>query len=239
MGLIEMVPHLIEGDTAEAGVIHPLALGNGEPVELELGKVAREAATAMLPSRRPAEIRGDKQVVALAPVPFEFEKVELVGLYRLGYRTRNARTGAWWARLQNDCPRHVARYRELIAQHRVESLSLAGARATPPPDAAPEGVNGKLSSEQKLKRVDEIFPGAGATITNLARFSDWEHWGYDWDFDIEPTLVAIAAHNGPTFQPATLTDFDKPIGDTFRARLAGEIDADIARGMGRGKESEG
>jgi hypothetical protein len=117
MGLIELVPHLIAADTAEAGVIHPLALRNGEPVEREVADAARDAATAMLPSGQPAELRNDKQIVALAPVPFEFEKVELVGLYRLRYRTRNARTGAWWARLQNDCPRHMVRYRELIIQH--------------------------------------------------------------------------------------------------------------------------
>jgi hypothetical protein len=117
MGLIEMVPHLITADTAEASVIHPLALRDGEPIELELGAAAGDAAAAMLPSGMPTEMRNDKQVAALAPVPLEFEKVELVGLYRLRYRTRNARTGAWWARLQNDCPKHVARYRELIAQH--------------------------------------------------------------------------------------------------------------------------
>lgn len=117
MGLIETVPHLITADTAEASVIHPLALKDGEAVEVELGKVTREAAIAMLPSGEPAEIRNDREVVALVPVPFEYERVELVGLYRLRYRTRNARTGAWWARPQNDCPNHVIRYRELIAQH--------------------------------------------------------------------------------------------------------------------------
>jgi hypothetical protein len=117
MRLIEMVPHLITSDTAEAGVIHPLALRDGEPIEVELGKVAREAATAMLPYREPAELRNGREVAALVPVPFEYEKVELVGLYRLRYRTRNARTGAWWAGLQSDCPKLVARYRELIAQH--------------------------------------------------------------------------------------------------------------------------
>jgi len=194
----------------------------------------------MLPSTQPAEIRGDKQVVALVPVPFEFEKVELVGLYRLRYRTRNARTGAWWARLQNDYPKHVALFRELSAQHSSIARSVGKnqgrAHATLRPEGAVlEGANGKLSAEQKLKRLDEIFPGVRENILGLSRFSDWEHSDYDWHLDVEPTLLAIAQRNGPTFLPATLLYFDEPIADTHRAR----IDAAIARGTGQDKEAEG
>jgi hypothetical protein len=82
-------------------------------------------------------------------------------------------------------------------------------------------VNGKLSSNQKLRRVDEIFPGAGATITNLSRFSDWVTWGYDWHLDVEPTMREIAERNGRAWQSGSLVFFDKPIANTHRARLAG------------------
>jgi hypothetical protein len=44
--------------------------------------------------------------------------------------------------------------------------------------------------------VDAISPGAGAVITNLARFTDWERWNYDWHLDVEPTLREIAEQQG-------------------------------------------
>ena len=40
-------------------------------------------------------------------------------------------------------------------------------------------------------RSDELFRGAGAFITNLSRFGDWERWGYDWHLDVEQTLVNL------------------------------------------------
>jgi len=109
----------------------------------------------------------------------------------------------------------------------------------------------KLSSEQKLVRVDEIFPGAGANITNLSRFSDWGRWNYDWHLDVEPMLREIAERNGPGWMPNGLIYFDKPIAARHMGRMAGvpravperrpircrlteaEIDAAIARGMAR------
>jgi hypothetical protein len=115
LGLIQMVPHLITADTAEASVIHPLAVSEGEAIEIELGRVAQEAALALLPSGQLSELPSGAEVVALVPVPFEYQKVELVGLYRLRYRARTARTEAWWARLQNDCPEQLAQYRKLIS----------------------------------------------------------------------------------------------------------------------------
>jgi hypothetical protein len=98
-----------------------------------------------------------------------------------------------------------------------KSISPARAPATLPPGrGGVEEENQKLSAEQKLRVVDAIFPGSGAVITNLARFSDWERWNYDWRFDVEPTLLAIAQRNGPGFLLGSLMYFDKPIGDTDR-----------------------
>ena len=73
--------------------------------------------------------------------------------------------------------------------------------------------------------MDAIFPGAGAVITNLSRFSDWQKWGYDWDLDIEPTLREIAERNGPGWMPGGggLTYFDQPSARRHHARLAGHI----------------
>jgi len=111
----------------------------------------------------------------------------------------------------------------------ASSVPPPRAPATLPPDRAAlkredfQSSEGKPepSHEEKIKRLDEIFEGAGANITNLSRFSAWVTWGYDWHLDVEPTLLAIAQRNGAGFLPGTLTYFDKPIGETHRARLAG------------------
>lgn len=101
LGLVDEVPYLIEADTESAGVIHACPLEHGESVELDIGHAARDAALAML-SRDKADLYGPLREIILAPVPLEYAQVQLVGLYRLRYRSRNARTGAWWARLQEE-----------------------------------------------------------------------------------------------------------------------------------------
>ena len=80
---------------------------------------------------------------------------------------------------------------------------------------------GEPSHEEKLKRVDEIFPGAGAKFTNTSRFSAWVTWGYDWHMDVEPTLMGIAQRNGPGWLPRKLDYFDEPIRERYKARLGG------------------
>ena len=48
LGLIEWVPHLVEGDGPDAEIIHPLGLGRTDSLEDLLGAAADEAASAML-----------------------------------------------------------------------------------------------------------------------------------------------------------------------------------------------
>jgi hypothetical protein len=80
---------------------------------------------------------------------------------------------------------------------------------------------GEPSHEEKLKRVDEIFPGAGAKFTNTSRFSAWATWGYDWHMDIEPTLMAIAERKDREWLPRKLDYFDEPIREAHQARVQG------------------
>jgi hypothetical protein len=47
----------------------------------------------------------------------------------------------------------------------------------------------------KAPRREHHLPGSGAVIVNLARFGDWQRWGYDWRLDIEPTLREVADQN--------------------------------------------
>src|SRR5262249_9506483 len=96
-----------------------------------------------------------------------------------------------------------------------------------------EEESGKLSPEQKLAKLDAIFPGCGANITNLRRFSDWENWNYDWRLDVEPTLHEIAEQYGPGWMPSALIFFDKPIARRYHARVSGHIPTP-RRSMGRG-----
>ena len=86
-----------------------------------------------------------------------------------------------------------------------------------------EEGEGKPSVDQKLAKLDAIFPGCGANITNLARFSDWERWNYDWALDVVPTFHEIAEQYGPGWQPGALIFFDKPIARRYHARISGHI----------------
>jgi len=115
LGLVEEVPHLIEADTDDALPIHAYAsAGCGEQIERDLRQAAKRAALAMLPSGLALECRG--RSVMVAPVPFSAGNVQMVGIARLRYRPRNARTGAWWARLQTEGPRLVERYARITRQ---------------------------------------------------------------------------------------------------------------------------
>jgi hypothetical protein len=71
--------------------------------------------------------------------------------------------------------------------------------------------------------VDAIFPGAGAVITDLARFTDWERWNYDWHLDVEPTLREIAEQQGRGWMPGGLIYLDKPIARRYHARVSGHL----------------
>jgi uncharacterized protein YdaU (DUF1376 family) len=111
----------------------------------------------------------------------------------------------------------------------AESVSLPRAPATlPPEDAALRSAPGL---EEKLRALDAIFPGAGANITNLSRFSDWELWGYDWKLDVLPTMRGKAATNGAGWMPVKLIYFDKPIAERHHARIAGQAPPSGQRGV--------
>ena len=104
------------------------------------------------------------------------------------------------------------------------SVPLPRAPARDPSTAGGVGEEeGKPSPEQKLAKLEAIFPGCGANITNLARFSDWERWNYNWALDVEPTLREVAESQGPGWLPTTLLYFDKPIARHYHARVSGHI----------------
>jgi hypothetical protein len=112
LGLLEWVPHLVEGAGPEAEIIHPLGDGGSEDLEDRLGAAAEEAASLMLTEGQHA--RAMENDLRLAPVPRHVAEVQLVGIARLRYRPRTRMTAAWWAELQAKGERHLARYRGLV-----------------------------------------------------------------------------------------------------------------------------
>jgi hypothetical protein len=111
LGLLEWVPHLVEGARREAEIIHPLGAGGTGSVEDLLGAAADEAAVAMLTERQRAWAA--EHDLRLAPVPHHIADVQLIGIARLRYRPRTRLTAAWWADLRSKGESHVARYLEL------------------------------------------------------------------------------------------------------------------------------
>lgn len=98
LGLVEYVGHLVTADSADGEAMHPIALpGTGRPVERALGEAANRAALALVTEGQDewAEQQG---VVMMAPVQRHIENVQMVGVARLLYRPRTARTLAFIAR---------------------------------------------------------------------------------------------------------------------------------------------
>jgi DNA-binding transcriptional ArsR family regulator len=87
-GLIEFVAHLVEGDTEDAEIIHPLPWGNGESGELAISKAALDAGRLMAPFFTDTSIM-------LAPVSKVRPHVQLIGIARMKYRPPTARTAEW------------------------------------------------------------------------------------------------------------------------------------------------
>lgn len=88
MGLVDFVCHLVESDTAEAEIIHPLPWGNGEKGELAISIAALEAG------RRMAPYITDRRMM-LVPVSKLRPHVQLIGVARLKYRPQTDRTAQW------------------------------------------------------------------------------------------------------------------------------------------------
>ncbi len=108
-GVLEWVPHLCEGDSAEAEIIHPLRWDGEDGIESALGAAADRAGEAMLSEGQASWARS--QGLKLVPVPRHMRNVQVIGIARLRYRPRTALTSAWWADLQGKGERHLERYK--------------------------------------------------------------------------------------------------------------------------------
>jgi len=107
LGLVQVVAHLIDDDTAEAEIIHPYAIKCGEVAERAVAAAAADAAKRLLPSSVRQAALTDK--LNLVPVGARITKLEMVGIPRLRYPPLTATTAAWSSRMPE--------WREKIAEY--------------------------------------------------------------------------------------------------------------------------
>jgi hypothetical protein len=97
LGLVELVGHLIEADTAEAEILHPYAIGDGEVWERSIAVAAHAAGHALLTEAQ--QRWAERHELRLVPVRAHITEVQMVGIARLSYRPRTRSTAAWFARM--------------------------------------------------------------------------------------------------------------------------------------------
>ncbi len=130
LGLVQMVAHLIESDTDDAEVIHPLPVvgDEAEQIEHDISRAAIQAARAMLPDKLFERMQTPSPVAAVSVFRHQ-DKAQLVGIARLRYRPRNRDTSDWYGRLQTDGQVWIAKHRERAGQAGAVIPTLAAERA--------------------------------------------------------------------------------------------------------------
>ncbi len=114
LGLLEFVGHVVEADNDNAEVVHPYAIGNGEPDERDIASCAHAAAESLL---IPEQIeRATANAMCLLPVYANtLPNVQMVGIARLRYRPQTKATAAWTAKRAGWADR-VEQYRKLASE---------------------------------------------------------------------------------------------------------------------------
>ena len=104
---------LLDGDDAEAEIIHPYGINGGAPAERELAGTAHKAAVGMVTERQleRAELEGYPDLV---PLRKHIAQATLVEIFRLRYRPHTKATGAWYAQMKESTTEWLARYEAMI-----------------------------------------------------------------------------------------------------------------------------
>lgn len=117
-GLIEFVAHLVEGDSDDAEIIHPLPYPDtGETGEQEITKQAIGAARLMAPYFK------DKSTM-LAPVLSRLANVQMVGIARLKYRPQTTKTAEWLSNAA-EWKKYASGYEAMAAQIEDSGIKVA------------------------------------------------------------------------------------------------------------------
>ncbi|RVH53714.1 hypothetical protein [Sinorhizobium meliloti] len=108
LGLFYVVAHLVESDSQEGEIIHPLPYDtDGSELEKDIAVAAHSAAWEMLADWRKEQPDFDADS-PLVPVLRHLENVALIGIYRLRYKPHTRATVKWvqkqmeWAALADD-----------------------------------------------------------------------------------------------------------------------------------------
>lgn len=142
-GVASLVTTLIEADSAEGTVMHPLACpGEGEEVEQALGEAAHRAGLALLPPGLAGQLQPGSRVV---PILRHHRRSTVVGLVRLRHRANTSATAAWYAR--------AAEWRSMAERYKV----LEAAAGWPAGQGAfhatstghQRGINGTSTRDQR------------------------------------------------------------------------------------------
>jgi hypothetical protein len=123
LGLLEWVPHLVESAEESGEIIHPLRMGGSESAEDRLGRAAYEAGRA-LATEKQYKWAINNGIHQLVPVPRHVANVQMIGIARLRYRPRTKMTSAWWADLNSNAEKHLARYAEIATSQCVTSVMV-------------------------------------------------------------------------------------------------------------------
>lgn len=111
LGLVELVPHLVDSDDDEAEILHAIPDVYGEDIEQEVAVRARLAAEAMTPEW--AEKKHDiSSMHILVPVSRLVANVQVVAIARMRYRAKTSQTAQWAARFA-DLAAWEAKYEEM------------------------------------------------------------------------------------------------------------------------------
>jgi hypothetical protein len=113
-GVVEMVAHLVEADTPEAEIIHPLPIGNGEEGERAITAAAWRAATSMVTDGQ-YKWALEQRVSIFVPVRAHLTNVQVVGIARLRYRPHTRATALWYANAA-EWGEWVERYEAMVVQ---------------------------------------------------------------------------------------------------------------------------
>jgi hypothetical protein len=98
LGLVEMIAHVVENDTDDGAIVHPLPTGDrGEDFERALTDVARRTAESLLTEEQ-VRWATSKGMILLPTWEHQHPNVALVGIARMRYRPHTKMTAAWFAK---------------------------------------------------------------------------------------------------------------------------------------------
>jgi hypothetical protein len=117
LGLVQKVGMLLDGDDAEAEIIHPYAMRDGEAAERELAVAAKRVAESMLTEGQVNWAR--ENGYHLVPVRRHIANATMVEVFRLKYRPHTSATAAWYAEMLTTTGKHLAHYQAMMTDHRA------------------------------------------------------------------------------------------------------------------------